>query len=130
MTSQTTRLYIALVKWRNQMLALFCLFLFFAFGVFYFKYWVIQKPFGIILFIGEGLDAQQLASARLHAGSADKPLALESLRYAALLKNYSSDSATPDPAAANIRRRSTAPGPGSTPDAPRPRTRRARAPAG
>ena len=100
MTSETARLYIALVKWRNQMLALFCLFLFFAFGVFYFKYWVIQKPFGIILFIGEGLDAQQLAAARLRAGSADKPLALESLRYAALLKNYSSDSATPDPAAA------------------------------
>jgi alkaline phosphatase len=100
LTSQTTRLYIALVKRRNQMLALFCLFLFFAFGVFYFKYWVIQKPFGIILFIGEGLDAQQLAAARLRAGGPDKPLALESLRYAALLKNYSSDSATPDPAAA------------------------------
>jgi alkaline phosphatase len=100
LTSETARLYIALVKWRNQMLALFCLFLFFAFGVFYFKYWVIQKPFGIILFIGEGLDAQQLAAARLRAGGADKPLALESLRYAGLLKNYSSGSATPDPAAA------------------------------
>lgn len=100
MTSQTARLYIALVKRRNQMLALFCLFLFFAFGVFYFKYWVIQKPFGIILFIGEGVDAQQLAAARLQAGGPDKPLAIESLRYAALLKNYSSDSATPDPAAA------------------------------
>jgi alkaline phosphatase len=100
LTSAHTRRYIALVKWRNQMLALFCLFLFFAFGFFYFKYWVIQKPFGIILFIGEGLDAQQLAAARLHAGGAGKPLALETLRYAALLKNYSSDSATPDPAAA------------------------------
>ena len=100
LTSETARLYIALVKWRNQMLALFCLFLFFAFGVFYFKYWVIQKPFGIILFVGEGLDAQQLAAARLLAGNADTPLAIESLRYAALLKNYSSNSATPDPAAA------------------------------
>ena len=60
LTSRSSPFYIALVKWRNQLLALFCLFLFLAFGVFYFKYWVIQKPFGIILFIGEGLDAQQL----------------------------------------------------------------------
>jgi hypothetical protein len=65
LTSAQARRYIAQVKWRNQLLALFCLFLFLAFGVFYFKYWVIQKPFGIILFIGEGLDAQQLAAARV-----------------------------------------------------------------
>ena len=88
------------MKWRNQMLALFCLFVFLAFGVFYFKYWVIQKPFGIILFVGEGLDARQLAAARIVAGGPEKPLAIESLRFAALLKNYSSDSATPDAAAA------------------------------
>ena len=100
LTSETGGFYIGLVKWRNQMLALFCLVVFFAFGVFYFKYWVIQKPFGIILFIGEGLDARQLAAARLLAGGVDKPLAIDSLRHAALLKNYSSDSSTPDVAAA------------------------------
>ena len=82
------------------MLALFCLLAFFGFGVLYFKYWVIQKPFGIILFVGEGLDAQQLAAARIVAGGADKPLTIDSLRYSALLKNYSSNSATPDAAAA------------------------------
>ena len=59
-----------------------------------------QKPFGIILFIGEGLDAQTLAAARLHSGGADKALALDSLPYTALLKNHSADSAVPDPAAA------------------------------
>ena len=100
MTSEESGFYIGYVKWRNQLLALFCLIVFFAFGVFYFRYWVIQKPFGIILFIGEGLDAQILAAARIHAGGADKPLAIDSLAYSALLKNYSADSATPDPAAA------------------------------
>lgn len=88
------------MKWRNQFLALFCLIVFFAFGVFYFRYWVIQKPFGIILFIGEGLDAQTLAAARIYAGSADKPLTIDAFAYTALLKNYSADSATPDAAAA------------------------------
>lgn len=92
--------YIVIVKWRNQLLALFCLVIFLAFGVFYFRYWVIQKPFGIILFIGEGLDAQTLAATRLHIGGADKSLAIDSLPYSALLKNYSADSPVPDPAAA------------------------------
>ena len=48
-------LHIASMKWRNQLLALFCLVVFAAFGVFYFQHWVVQKPFGIILFVGEGL---------------------------------------------------------------------------
>ena len=43
------------MKWRNQILALLCLTIFFAFGVLYFRHWVVQKPFGIVLFIGEGL---------------------------------------------------------------------------
>ena len=100
LTSTRTRFYIGSVKWRNQLLALFCLIAFFAFGVFYFRYWVIQKPFGIILFIGEGLDSQTLAEARIRAGGMEKPLALDSLAYTALLKNYSADSPVPDPAAA------------------------------
>lgn len=92
--------YIGCVKWRNQLLALFCLFVFFAFGVIYFRYWVIQKPFGIILFIGEGLDAQILAAARIQASGPDKALQIDALDYAALLKNYSANSTRPDPAAA------------------------------
>ncbi|MFN2476084.1 MAG: alkaline phosphatase [Chthoniobacterales bacterium] len=100
LTSHDCRVYIALVKWRNQLLALFCLALFAAFGVFYFRNWVVQKPFGIILFIGEGLTPERLTAARIYNGGADTPLALDSLGYTALLKNYSADFATPDQAAA------------------------------
>ncbi|MEP6821350.1 MAG: alkaline phosphatase [Chthoniobacterales bacterium] len=88
------------MKWRNQLLALFCLLVFLAFGVFYFQYWVIQKPFGIIIFIAEGLDAQTLAEARVFAGNKDHTLALDSFPYTALLRNRSADSAVPDLAAA------------------------------
>jgi alkaline phosphatase len=92
--------YIAFVKWRNQLLALFCLIVFFAFGVFYFRYWVVQKPFGIILFVGEGLSPDRLTVTRVYAGGADKPLTLDSLPYSALLRNYSANAVTPDDAAA------------------------------
>jgi alkaline phosphatase len=95
-----TRLLHRLVKWRNQLLALFCLIVFLAFGVIYFRYWVVQKPFGIILFIGEGLGPGRLAMTRVFAGGVDKPLAIDSLTYTALLRNYSNDFAAPDEAAA------------------------------
>jgi len=88
------------VKWRNQLLALFCLVLFAAFGVFYFRYWVVQKPFGIILFIGEGLSPARLAPTRAYAGGVDVPLALDSMPHVALVTNFSNDYATPDRAAA------------------------------
>jgi alkaline phosphatase len=88
------------VKWRNQLLALFCLAVFVAFGVFYFQHWVVQKPFGIILFIGEGLTPSRLAATRLFAGGADASLAIDSLPHVALLRNYSNDFAAPDSAAA------------------------------
>ena len=88
------------MKWRNQLLALFCLVLFAAFGVFYFRHWVVQKPFGIILFVGEGLAPARLAPTRLYAGGADTPLALDSMPYTALVTNYSGNFAAPDRAAA------------------------------
>jgi alkaline phosphatase len=88
------------VKWRNQLLALFCLALFVAFGVFYFQHWVVQKPFGIILFIGEGLTPSRLAATRVFAGGVDAPLSLDSMPHVALVKNYSNDFAAPDAAAA------------------------------
>src|SRR5437867_5680792 len=94
------RAYIALVKWRNQMLALFCLLAFAGLGILYFQHWVVQKPFGIILFIGEGLAPHRLAATRVYAGGADTKLALDSMRHCALLTNYSKDFATPDQAAA------------------------------
>jgi alkaline phosphatase len=88
------------MKWRNQLLALFCLVLFAAFGVFYFQHWVVQKPFGIVLFIGEGLTPSRLAATRVFAGGADTPLSVDSMPHVALVTNYSNDFAAPDAAAA------------------------------
>jgi len=88
------------MKWRNQILALLCLTIFFAFGVLYFRHWVVQKPFGIVLFIGEGLTPDRLASARMYTGGATPHLTIESLPAMALLTNYSQDFAVPDDAAA------------------------------
>jgi alkaline phosphatase len=88
------------MKRRNQILALLCLAAFVGFGVLYFRHWVVQKPFGIVLFIGEGLTPGRVAATRLYAGGATNRLALESLPAVALLTNYSQDFAVPDEAAA------------------------------
>lgn len=88
------------MKWRNQLLALFCLIAFAAGGVFYFRHWVIQKPFGIILFVGEGLTPGRLAMTRIYAAGADTPLALDLMPHTALVTNASNDFAAPDQAAA------------------------------
>ena len=100
LTSPRVVFFISDVTRRNQLLALFCLLAFAALGVLYFQHWVVQKPFGIVLFIGEGLSPARLAAARAYAAGADTPLALDSLPHTALLTNYSSDFATPDSAAA------------------------------
>lgn len=88
------------MRWRNQILALLCLVIFFALGVLYFRHWVVQKPFGIVLFIGEGLTPERVAATRVYAGGADSRLTLETLPSVALLSNYSRDFAVADDAAA------------------------------
>ena len=88
------------MKWRNQILALICLLAFAALGVLYFKNWVVQKPFGIVLFIGEGLTAQRTAATRVYIGGADNPLAMDGLDFSARLRNHSADFAVPDSGAA------------------------------
>ena len=88
------------MKWRNRLLAFLCLIAFVAFGVVYFQLWVVQKPFGIILFVGEGLTPGRLAATRAFLGGADSRLAIDSLAHFALLTNYSNDFAAPDEAAA------------------------------
>jgi alkaline phosphatase len=88
------------MKWRNQLLALFCLLAFAGLGVLYFQHWVLRKPFGIILFIGEGLAPGRLAATRAFAGGADNRLSLDSMANVALLTNCSKDFAAPDQAAA------------------------------
>ena len=101
MTIRQTRAYIGLVKWRNQLLALFCFLVFAGVGVLYFQHWVIRKPFGIILFVGEGLSPARLAPTRAYAAGAGTRLNLDSMPHAALVMNYSKDFAAPDqPAAA------------------------------
>src|SRR5207247_3353097 len=89
------------MNWRNQILALICLLAFTALGVLYFKNWVVQKPFGIILFIGEGLTAQRSAATRVYIGGADNPLAMDGLEFSARLRTHSADFAVPDSGAAD-----------------------------
>jgi len=100
LTIELTRAYIGLVKWRNQLLALFCLLVFAGVGVLYFQHWVIRKPFGIILFVAEGLSPARLAPTRTYAGGAGTRMNLDSMAHAALVMNYSNDFAAPDQAAA------------------------------
>jgi alkaline phosphatase len=88
------------MKQRNYLLALALLALFIASGVFYFRSFVVQKPFGIILFVGEGLVTSQLTAARLYDGGADRRLAINSLPNVALLSTHAADFAVPDAAAA------------------------------
>src|SRR5213079_949543 len=88
------------VKWRNQLLALFCLLAFAGIGVLYFQHWVIRQPFGIILFVGEGLSPARLAPTRTYAAGAGTRLNMDSMPYSALVMNYSKDFAAPDQASA------------------------------
>jgi alkaline phosphatase len=88
------------MKRRNQILALVCLLAFAAVGILYFQNWVVQKPFGIILFIGEGLTAQRVAAARLYSAGADAWITLDAFDSSARLRNYSADFAVPDSGAA------------------------------
>jgi alkaline phosphatase len=88
------------MKLRNRLLALFCLMIFIGFGFLYFHAWVVQKPFGIILFITDGLSTNTLTPTRLYQGGANGRLALESFPRLALVRNSANDYAVPDAAAA------------------------------
>ena len=88
------------MKLRNQLLALFCLLIFAAFGFLYVRNWVAPKTFGIILFVSDGMVVRHLAAARLYEGGAEHRLALESFPHLALLRNAARDFAVPDAAAA------------------------------
>jgi alkaline phosphatase len=88
------------MKLRNQLLALACLLGFGALGWLYVRTWVVQKPFGIILFISDGMVARHITMARLYEGGADHRLPFESFPHTALLRNSARDFAVPDDAAA------------------------------
>jgi alkaline phosphatase len=90
------------MKLRNQLLALFLLLGFIAAGVVFFHTWVVQKPFGVILFVGDGLVTGNLTAARLYDGGADHHLTMDGFPHLALVTNYANDFAVPDsPAAAS-----------------------------
>ena len=88
------------MKLRNQLLALFCLLIFVGIGVLYFQVWVVQKHFGVIVFVSDGMVARHLTAARLYEGGADHRLALDSFPYCAIVANSAQDFAVPDAAAA------------------------------
>ncbi len=88
------------MKLRNRLLALACLLVFATFGWLYVRTWVVQKPFGIILFVSDSMVARHLTAARLYEGGADHRLALESLPHWALVRNDAADFSVPDAAAA------------------------------
>ena len=88
------------MKLRNQLLALCCLLIFAGFGFLYVTNWVVQKPFGIILFVSDGMVSRHLTAARLYEGGADHRLAIESLANVALINNSAHDFAVPDAASA------------------------------
>jgi alkaline phosphatase len=100
LTIELARRYIALMKWRNQLLALLCLAVFAGLGVLYFQHWVVQKPFGIILIVGEGLAPARVAVTRVYVGGSDAHLALDGMPNVALVTNHSRDFAVSDQAAA------------------------------
>ncbi len=88
------------MKLRNQLLALACVLAFVALGTLYVRTWVVQKPFGIIVFVSDGLVARHLTLARLYEGGADHRLNVEAFPNLALLRNDARDFAVPDDAAA------------------------------
>ncbi len=88
------------MRQRNHLLALALLALFVASGALYFYHAATRKPFGVIVFVGEGLVSSKLAAARLYDGGSDRRLAIDSLPNVALLSTHSADFAVPDAAAA------------------------------
>ena len=85
---------------RNKIIFLTCLLFFVAGGFFVYRYWVMQKPFAVILFISENFSPSTLSAARLFAGGADYRFSMESLPHMALASPRARDYAVADVAAA------------------------------
>src|SRR5207245_11406733 len=99
-TLYLSRRFFGRVKVRNQLVALLFLAVFAGLGVLYFQHWVVQKPFGIILIIVEGLAPERITLTRVYLGGSDARLALDGMPNVALVTNYSRDFAVSDQAAA------------------------------
>lgn len=89
------------MRLRNQLLALIIFAGFLALGTFYIRYWTVKRPFGIIVFVSDGLISRHLAAARLYAGGADERLNIERhFPHVALVRNDGLQFSVPDSAAA------------------------------
>ncbi len=90
------------MRLRNNLLAFAILLLFLGIGVLYVRFWVVQRPYGIIVFVSDGLVARHLTAARLYENGAGQRLEIERLlRHSALLRNDSLQFAVPDSASAS-----------------------------
>ena len=85
---------------RNKIIFLTCLLFFVAGGFLVYRYWVMQKPFAVILFISENFSPSTVSAARLFAGGADYRFKMESLPHLALASPRARDYAVADAAAA------------------------------
>ena len=87
---------------RNKIIFLTCLLFFVAGGFLVYRYWVMQKPFAVILFLSENFSPSTVSAARLFAGGADYRFKMESLPHLALASPRARDYAVADAAAAAI----------------------------
>lgn len=86
------------MKRRNLFLAFALIGLFLLAGRWYFRVYVRQKPFGVVLFVADGLTTARLAVTRQFAAGADGRLTLDYLSRVALLRGGAADYAAGDPA--------------------------------
>jgi len=71
------------MKWRQPVAALVCLFrVSREWRSIYFQHLGHRKPFGIILFVGEGLSARRLGATRIYAAGAGTRLNMDFHAYA------------------------------------------------
>jgi alkaline phosphatase len=85
---------------RNKLIFLTCLLFFALGGALVYRYWVVQKPFAVILFVADNLNSSTLAAARLVTGGTDHRFGLETLPHLGLAAPRARDYAVADAAAA------------------------------
>ena len=89
------------MRLRNNLLALAILLGFVGLGVLYVRFWVVQRPYGIIIFVSDGLVTRHLTAARLYENGAGHRLEMERLLpNSALVRNDPAQFAVPDAASA------------------------------
>jgi alkaline phosphatase len=89
------------MRLRNNLLALAILLGFLGLGVLYVRFWVVQRPYGIVVFVSDGFITRHLTAARLYENGAGHRLEMERLLpHSALLRNDPLQFAVPDAASA------------------------------